>query len=622
MDRRRFLTASGASLLIPFLGMGRAFAITPEEKEMMQILAGNITVSPPVFVVGEKPTITFLYTTGDLGIKKNGTLQLLIPTIWSAPQNSDPAKDGYTFCELGDKGTLVMEEHIPDNTLTITLARELSPGEQILITYGVKNNNDGGVRLTDFPWDNLAFPFIIDYDGTGSKIGKLFTNPIKIIAGPASRVRLFVPITVRVRERALVKTSVGDTFFNFPEPRVNYSTKVNKQPGMVFLPLVKGDKFTSVKFKKTGMTTITAVIERSTYAGNRLEVQDEKASFNLYFGDLHGHSLGSDGLHPPEEYFAYGREISGLDVCVLTDHGECIYAENKYNWDYLIKAAEEAHKSGEFITFPAFEWTHGGWGHRCVYYLDAKSAFEAGYFNSCNEESNSPDKLYALVRKAQPIIIPHHTMAVYKWEVHDPELEPLVEIYSMWGSSEYPGNPLWQLKLKEGSPVSQALDLGYQLGFVGSGDNHHGQPAQGLTQSKFIQLNHPNGLAGVWAKQLTREAIWEALKARRTFATTGARIFVDFAINDQPMGSIIPSSGNDECRWEVRGTDRMESLEIVTNGNKTVYSMTDINSDEFRGNFTIMPTEETQAKTSFYYLRIKQADNNWAWTSPVWINKA
>jgi len=622
MNRRKFLTAGGASLILPFLGIGRAFATAEEEKAKMQALAGNIGLSPARYLVGEKATMVFTYSVGDLGLKKNGTIKLLIPIIWSLPQNNDPTREGYTVCELGDMGKLVLEEHVPENTLTITLTRDLNPGEKITIVYGDKSRGDGGARLTDFPWDDLAFPLIVDYDGTGTRIGKLLTNPVMIVAGTASRTRIFVPATSRVQENVWVKTSVGDSYFNFPEPRVNYTTKIKKQPDMDVLPLVKGEEFIPVRFKKPGMAQIIAIVEANEYPSSKIKVQDKKAPYNLYFGDLHGHSLGSDGLHSPEDYLAYGREMSGLDICILTDHAECIYDENKYNWNYLIKAAEDAYRSGQFVTYPAFEWTHGTWGHRCVYYRDATIATNTGYFNCSYENANTPAKLYELVRNAKPIIIPHHTMAAYKWEQHDPELEPLVEIYSMWGSSEYNSNPLWTLKLKGGSSVSQGLNLGYQLGFVGAGDNHHGQPAQGLLQSKFIQLDHANGISGIWAEELTRVAIWKALKERRTFATTGVRMVVDFRINEQPMGSIIQSSGNDQCRWRVRGTDRIQSLEIVTNDNKNIYEETDIKSDEIKGNFTIMPTEENKGKTSFYYLRIKQADNNWAWTSPVWINKA
>ncbi|MGI9133127.1 MAG: DUF3604 domain-containing protein, partial [Rhodoferax sp.] len=94
----------------------------------------------------------------------------------------------------------------------------------------------------------------------------------------------------------------------------------------------------------------------------------------------------------------------------------------------------------------------------------------------------------------------------------------------------------------------------YQLGMVGSTDNHNGapgdtqestwnghggvndaQPAQrlGIKRSmvaKVVGLSpgsiNPGGLAGVWAEENTREALWDALRRKETFGTSGTRVRV------------------------------------------------------------------------------------------------
>jgi len=45
------------------------------------------------------------------------------------------------------------------------------------------------------------------------------------------------------------------------------------------------------------------------------------------------------------------------------------------------------------------------------------------------------------------------------------------------------------------------------------------------------------GVTGVYATDLTREAIFEALRERRTYGTTGDRIIVDWRLDGHPMGS-------------------------------------------------------------------------------------
>jgi hypothetical protein len=86
----------------------------------------------------------------------------------------------------------------------------------------------------------------------------------------------------------------------------------------------------------------------------------------------------------------------------------------------------------------------------------------------------------------------------------------------------------------------------YRLGVIGSTDTHNGTPghvtidgfpghigiaddtaAERLGEGNITHdgvINNPGGLAGVWAVENSRDAIFEAMRRRETFATSGVRI--------------------------------------------------------------------------------------------------
>jgi hypothetical protein len=259
--------------------------------------------------------------------------------------------------------------------------------------------------------------------------------------------------------------------------------------------------------------------------------------------------------------------------------------------------AAQYYEPGRFVTFLAFEW--GSWerfGDKCVYYVGT----EGPWFGAHQESSSTPEKLWDRLRGMQVITIPHHSKYGGKtdWSFHDPDLQPLAEIYSTWGSSEQGGE----------HSVQNAWGRGYKLGVIASSDTHTGTPG-----------NEDAGLAAIWAGNLTREDLFDAMRKRRCYATTGARILLDFRLNGRRMGEVVREEkpGKREIEVLAAGTVDLDRTEIVKN-NEVVHTQ--------RGFGKVLQLRwedrehiRTGEHEDFYYVRVTQMDGNRAWSSPIWI---
>ncbi len=135
--------------------------------------------------------------------------------------------------------------------------------------------------------------------------------------------------------------------------------------------------------------------------------------------------------------------------------------------------------------------------------------------------------------------------------------------------------------LLEGLEIERELGVNpYAVGFIGSTDTHNGTPGAvaedqfaghlgrvegtALSRLEMPELNpggvrnNPGGLAGVWAEENTREAIFDAIRRKEVYGTSGPRIAVRmFAAEALPDGicgraDFVPAA--DEAGVPMGGT--------------------------------------------------------------------
>ncbi len=150
--------------------------------------------------------------------------------------------------------------------------------------------------------------------------------------------------------------------------------------------------------------------------------------------------------------------------------------------------------------------------------------------------------------EAHPFLSPEDEFADYEtWDLGNLDLSQAKT------NSMLPGE-YYRSGLKRGLEFEQKLGVNpYKYGQIGSTDSHtslsaveennffgkHSGVEPSADRAKHVTLGGENGSiygwqmtasgrAAVWAKENTREAIWDAMKRKETYATTGPRILVRF----------------------------------------------------------------------------------------------
>ena len=377
-----------------------------------------------------------------------------------------------------------------------------------------------------------------------------------------------------------------------------------------------------VRFTEPGMHILTCMEPSSGAVGrsNPILVTAREPAARLFWGDIHSQTFFSDGLRCPEEIYLFAREESFLDIFALADHAEKL---TDRQWEYFTAVTNDFNRAGSFVTLVGLEWSSREYGHRNVYYPG-----EAGpILRSDHAVQGRLPHVYEIARKHGALVIPHHSANVemgVDWDLgHDPEVERLVEVYSIWGNSERPahmGNPR-PIRVhrgeKDGRHVIDALRRGYRFGMIGSGDIHDGRPGDELHHIRRVPEHYPGlyrqGLMGVWCEELTRQNVFDALWNRRVYATTNVRILLRFSVAGQPMGSEIRHKGVLSVAVEAASEVPIHCLELVRNG----ADHQQLCPDQPHVRWELDDTPE--GDLTWYYVRVTRQDGEMAWSSPVWV---
>ncbi len=602
---------------------------------------GRVTISPcdPV-IAGSSNSWRFTYTVGPAGMNPGDALQMRVPYGFSPPrihpagwpppidhpnQGPDPIAPGYlelTYCPHSSRIVMFHVEHFSKKgwmsawyaKRTVRFALKNKPlrqGERIEIIFGGLRSGSPGATAPVIA-QRFSFPFGFLKAGDSEPL-PVASPELEILPAAPHFATLAAPSIAAPQEKLAIRGTLRDIYGNPTRSALQLAAKRLKTSSEIESDRLEIE---GSRFEVSAPAPDSPGVVRQVVSFNKPQIHDaqtnpilveESPKLHLFWGDIHGHTGLADGMGTLEEYFAYAKDFAHLDFSSLGEHDFALGGEY---WQAAKEVTSKFNEAGRFVTLYGYEWS--GEHHVNVYYKNDSGPI----FHSAPEESNTVEKLLRLLPREDVLVIPHQHFGT-DWKEFDPELIPLTEIYSEHGSSEFKGCKLClpTSTVNDDAYVNVALEMGHRIGFIGSSDSHSGRP--GYSAWIRSRRQYHGGLAACFARELTRDSIWDSLRSRRCYATSGERIFLRFHLNDALMGEETEAAKGEgvKIRIQVCGTAELRCVELVRNGEviRTWRNPGWELVEEFEGELTA---------SSYYYVRVEQADDHMAWSSPIWVDVA
>ena len=475
-------------------------------------------------------------------------------------QTEDPAGDGYvTIATTDAEATFETDVYMargphggfraPAPALVFRVASgRLDPGETVTITYGDTSGGGPGLLMTSTSSARMPLPLYVDLDASG-EWRPLPLLPFAVSGTRVAGVHGFAPSSVAPGEAFELSVRAEDAFYNraaghIPafEVRVDGEVRVTTPAGADPITVVE------LALEREGPHWIEIRSEDGAIRGeaNPILVVEDPAR-RIYWGDTHGHSGYAEGIGTLDFFMTFARDDARLDFVTHSEHDTAL---DDAEWELSRRTVEAFYEPGRFIPYLGWEWTRPArfGGHHNVLFRTAENRERVSAL-----EYPTLSRLYQGLRErydpADVLVIPHaHNPGDYRQS--DPRLEPLVEMMSMHGTFE------WFAR--------EYLSRGHRVGLVAASDDHLSHP--GYSAPNRDTLAQRGGLAAVLAPERSRDALFDAMKERRTYATTGERIILDVTVNGTPMGQRAEHADEREVTARVIGTAPIDTVTLLRNG--------------------------------------------------------
>ena len=531
---------------------------------------GSATMEPAGEVIaGSHGTWRLTFMAGNRGVEVGGRIRVHTDsdTDWAIPQFIDCGAADYMSIESPD-GVQTSVVATGPRALWLTIrGRKLQSGEEVALIYGDTTGGGPGSRTQTFADERRYFRVGVDSNGSGHATDIDDPPYVSIIGGDAVRLVVIAPSDVAVGEAFRVLVKAEDAWGN---PSWNHKGAVTlsgdgiRTPteNIAFDPANHGAIWIEgFEAGNTGLFRLTAIDQDNglTALSNPIESRETNNEFRLHWADPHGGQLVLNSKFA--EFYRYARDVAGIQFVGFQRNADCISFED---WEVQQREEVAFHEPGRFIPIPGFEWSGRVWdgGHHNIYFRRHDQPVRrnppAEVIGSVDPSTELPHirDVYHHYRNTDTIITAHVGGEHSNLAWHEPTLEPGVEITSSHGSFE------WMLR--------DALRRGYKLGFLGGSDSYTSRPGDDRPGHQLRRYSKA-GLTGIYCNDVSLDSFFEAMRARRFFATTGTRMILNVKSGDHYMGEEFTTSELPTVNAEVRGTNSLESVELYR-GLQCIYS--------------------------------------------------
>ena len=605
--------------------------------------AGATMLRPASVTAGSGTNFTVRYTSGGKGLPAGAQIRFTVPALLTMPQIAAPDASGYVsiFDSDGAVSIVTIERSVESHEsidIVCRLTSRLGPFEGFNLHYttdtmyiypGKFNESDRRYWYSRLP--PLAAAVAISEGSSFVNLEEANGHVFETVPGPSERLHLFLPGRRFTADALSLRGVFTDHYRNIPPSgpiNANFELWLVGENDRIPLGTPAGHFTARHRFEVALPRLSPGVYRAIAYRPNTLDevarsnplevINESESRDQVYWGEIHGHTEMSDGSGDFWELYRHAHDEGCLDFAAAIDHAEYI-SDNQWLW--MQDVTNAWNQPGRFVTLIGYEW-EGQQRDRCVYTSRSRLDLVRG----CYHGTNSLEVVWGHFRGDEEVVGGPHATMVHKtvWEHHDPSVERFAEIYSMWGASDFRDGPLVPAWIEDGRGVTinDLLQSGAKLGFTGGGDCHEGHcgfssedpDGQGTTPHSFASiLLFRCGMTAALLPNLDRVSLIQAIRNRRTYATTGARILLEFTAASYPMGS-VEAANEVECHATVHAVEPVRLLEIIKDGK--VAWCGKFNDLDMTINWH---DPEPPKGEHYYYLHVVQADGHMAWSSPIWI---